>query len=62
MFADDIALISDTVRDLQMELNLLHSYADKYNLTVNKKQLRLLCLKMEALKLGLKDDIIIILL
>jgi len=33
MFADDIALVSDTVRGLQIQLNLLYSLADEYKLT-----------------------------
>jgi len=50
MFADDIALILDTVRGLQMQLNLLYYFEDVYKLTVNEqKKLSLLCLKMETL-------------
>ena len=45
MFADDIALISDTVRGLQMQLNLLYSFADEYKLTVNEQNTKIVVFK-----------------
>ena len=38
MFADDIALMSDTVRGLQQELNILAKFCDDYKLKVNENK------------------------
>ena len=48
MFADDIALISDIVRGLQMQLNLLYSFADEYKLTVNEQKTNIVVFKNEG--------------
>ena len=35
MFADDIAYNSDTISGLQRQLNIVNTYCQTYNLTVN---------------------------
>ena len=36
MYADDLALIADSPQELQAMLNIIHSYAGKYNLNASK--------------------------
>ena len=35
MFADDVALMADTVKDLQIQLNALQTYCEQFKLQVN---------------------------
>jgi hypothetical protein len=45
MFADDIALMSDTVKGLQSQLNALSEFCDKYMLSVNETKTKIVVFK-----------------
>ena len=42
MYADDIALISDTIIGLQRQLNLLADFCDRFKLRVNGLKTKIL--------------------
>ena len=46
MYADEIALISDTIVGLQRQFNLLSDYCDNFKLTVNVLKNKILVFKM----------------
>ena len=45
MFADDIALLSDTITGLQTQLNILSNFCDTYKLTVNECKTKIVVFK-----------------
>ena len=45
MYADDIALISDTIAGLQKQLNILADFCDNFKLTVNELKTKILVFK-----------------
>ena len=45
LFADDVALVADTVIGLQRQLNVLSSYSDEWKIKVNVKKTKILVFK-----------------
>lgn len=50
IFADDIALMSDTVKGLQSQLNVLSEFCDTYILKVNENKTKMLFSKKVMFK------------
>ena len=55
MFADDLALLSDTVNGLQKQLNMLSDFCDTYKLTVNEQKSKIIVFKKGG-KLARKEN------
>lgn len=45
LFADDIALLSDTVNGLQRQLNILSDFRDQYKFKVNETNTKVMVFK-----------------
>ena len=45
LFADDVALFSDTVKGLQNQLNILENYSKSWDLTVNMSKTEIVVFK-----------------
>ena len=45
MFADDLALMADTVGELQSQLNLLSDFCQNYKLKVNESKTKVVVFK-----------------
>ena len=45
MFADDVALLADSVNDLQKQLNTLHSYCEQFKIQVNIDKTKIMIFK-----------------
>jgi hypothetical protein len=54
LYADDIAVLSESKEDLQMGLNVMHDYANTWKLTVNTSKTKVMVFHKGRLPSGLK--------
>ena len=52
LYADDLTLLAESASDLQMQMVLLKTYANKWNLEINITKMKVLVLKVHSLNCG----------